>query len=349
MSTPTESLILVSGLPGAGKTLYGVWLAQKYAEQGVPVYSWGLDGASSELFEVLPDDWKFSDWQDLPKGSVVIFDEAHKLLPQRTAGAPPKPIQDLTEIRHFGLRFIFITQDPRNLDVFVRRLIGRHYHLKRKMGFEAAIVSDFDRCADNPADFHEKKTAVTTVWKYPKKLFSLYKSSTLHLVKKKIPFKVLIYGLLAFSLVSYIAYSAWSFYSNVSDEGLTGTSSSETSETSVPVVSTTLEEYIHNTTPLSPVVPWTAPVYRELLKPVALPSKPICMIGGRTGCRCFTEQLTRIHLPDAVCRSLVHDGIYSPYHLAYSEQGVSGDGSASAGPAPTPANAAPATQVHLIE
>jgi len=334
---PTDSLILVSGLPGAGKSLYAVNLAYKFAAEGVRVFSWGLDGASSELFDVLPDDWQFSDWKELPSGSVVIFDEAHKLLPVRTRDAPPKAIQDLTEIRHFGLRFIFITQDPRNIDAFVRRLIGRHYHLTRKMGFKSAYVKEWDKCQDDPSDFHAAKVAITSIFSYPKKLFSLYKSSTMHLVKRRIPFKVVLYSSILLVVLSFVGYVFYKYSSRVSDgEIIPGTSSVSSSVSSdptlsqKPIVIDTLKDYLVATTPLSPVLPWTAPIYKEVRKIEHLPSKLVCYIGSK-GCRCFTDQMTRVVLPESVCVSMVKDGVYDPYSSPYQSPDTSGGFSAGVG------------------
>ncbi len=326
---PTESIILVSGLPGHGKTLFAVDLARKYSAEGTRVFSWGLDGASSDLFEVLPDDWSFSDWQKFPPGSVVIFDEAHKLLPTRTSGAPPKSISDLTEIRHFGLRFIFITQDPRNLDVFVRRLIGRHFHITRKMGFPGAVVRSFDRVADDPTDYHMVKNSTSEVWKYPKELFKLYKSATLHVVKPKMPKKVIFFGSIAVVGVLFALYVLFTYGSKVSngdiipgvdvaEEKIENLGSGSSAE--VDLSFDTAEEYMELTTPLSPVAPWTAPVYEEVRTVPRLPGKLNC-IASDVECRCYTDQMTRVHLDTEICMAMIFEGIYSPYHEPYSGGG----------------------------
>lgn len=347
MSLPTESLILITGLPGAGKTLYAVDLATKFAAEGVRVFSWGLDSASPELFEVLPDDWSFDDWQSLPQGSVVIFDEAHKILPTRTRDAPPKAIRDLTEIRHFGLRFILITQDPRNLDVFVRRLIGRHFHLTRKMGLEAAHVKEWDHCVDDPADFHESKKAISSLFRYPKKLYSFYKSSTMHLVKKRIPFKVILYSVAFFVILAFVGSVFFSYSDRIVEGDIipgTGANTSVISgiSSSASASYDTLEDYLIATTPLSPVLPWTAPIYEGKREIKSVPGKLVCYIGSR-GCRCFTDQMTRVKLPEPVCVSIVKDGVYNPYAPPYASEseavgrgGVEGAGAGYAAPPPTP-------------
>lgn len=342
MSLPTESLILVTGLPGAGKTLYAVDLATKYAAEGVRVFSCCLDGASPELFEVLPDNWSFDDWQSLPQGSVVIFDEAHKILPTRTRDAPPKAIRDLTEIRHFGLRFILITQDPRNIDVFVRRLIGRHFHLTRKMGLESALVKEWDHCVDDPSDFHEGKKAISSLFRYPKKLYNLYKSSTMHLVKKRIPFKVVLYAVAFFVILAFVGSVFFSYSDRIVEGDIIPGTGSNSIVAGVPSGDSasydTLEDYLIATTSLSPVLPWTAPIYEGKREIKSVPGKLVCYIGSR-GCRCFTDQMTRVKLPEPVCVSIVKDGVYNPYAPPYEETGVGrgeGAGAGYAAPPPTP-------------
>lgn len=334
MSLPTDSLIIISGAPGHGKTLFAVDMAVKFKKEGVKVFSWGLDGASTDLFDVLPEDWSFADWQSLPAGSVVFFDEAHKLFPQRNAGAPPKSISDLTEIRHFGLRFVFITQSPANIDVFVRRLIARHYHVRRKMGLNRAFIYEFDRCIDNPYDYHANKLAIRTNFKYPKELYDYYKSATLHVVQKNIPKKLIIYGIIFSIIFIFLIYVVYKYYNRVSSGTLLSTpvtevkkdqpesdsSSSFGSNNSAPVKTANfkdLQEYIKATTPLDPVLPWTAPIYQDKLEVKSPPGKLICYI-GRRGCRCYSEQMTFIKTDTAVCERMVYDGIHNPYQEPYA-------------------------------
>lgn len=353
ITLPTDALIMITGLPGHGKTLFAVDMALKFNKEGVRTFCWGLDGASTDLFEVLPDDWDFKDWQSLPAGSVVFFDEAHKILPMRgsNAGSAPKHIQDLTEIRHHGLRFVFITQDPRNMDVFVRRLIARHYHVTRKMGFAGARITEFDKCQDDTSDYHANKYAITHLFKYPKELYKYYTSSTMHLVKKNIPKKFLIVLILGIAGLSFLGWVGWKYANRLSDGNIiSGTDvvpedkkegegsyfgSVGSAGRSEPTYKT-IQEYVDVAKPLSPVAPWTAPIYAEARKVQKVPGKPLCMIGSK-GCRCWSEQMVRIKdIPDLICRDIVMNGVENPYGLPYAENSGGGRAEGQVGPAPAP-------------
>ena len=141
----------------------------------------------SEIVPASP--YPIEEWNKLPAGSVLVVDEAHKYFPVRQPGRPPQWIQDLTEIRHFGIELILVSQDPRNIDAFVRRLIGVHKHLTRKAGLNGAMVRTFQGVSEDPNDYANRQSSEQVPWKYPKHLFQAYESASLHVVKPKIPKK----------------------------------------------------------------------------------------------------------------------------------------------------------------
>lgn len=202
-------IYLITGVPGSGKTLYAVsTLVQKLMAEKIK----GKDGVEKsrrvvvdgipnlliphEQMSTLTEDDKgnFScDGDGLltwPKwcqpGDVLVVDEVQRYWRPRGMGTkPPDMIKALETHRHLGVDFVIITQNPMLIDQNVRRLIGRHQHVRRLLGMARAVIYDWDGCS---MDVNRTKTATTTMWSYPKSAYKLYKSSELHTKQRqKIP------------------------------------------------------------------------------------------------------------------------------------------------------------------
>lgn len=322
---------LFTGTPGAGKTLRSIFEALQKKSEGRHVFHLGIDGMNPEFIPAAPFD-DLQHWRSLPPGSILIVDEAHKYLPVRSPGKPVEWIQLLTEIRHFGIELWLVTQDPRNIDSFVRRLVGSHTHLTRKVGLQGAMVRVFEGISEDPQDPSAKKTAVSSPWKYPKHLYAVYKSASLHTVKPRVPWKVWFAGLGSLFGIVFIVYAIVKVFSSFGDDApvQSNPQSSTPSESqslfqsssSMPKGSShdyweSAEKFIEAHTPLVPNVPWSAPIHAGL-KPTSVP-EILCVASGLPGasdrsCNCYTEQATRIHgVPRSVCESYVLNGSYNPY------------------------------------
>lgn len=343
------AIVLYTGTPGAGKTLRSIHDALQKKSEGRSVFHIGIDGMKEDVIPPAPSQ-NIEEWRSLPPGSILIVDEAHKFFPVRAPGKPPEWIQALTEIRHFGIELWLVTQDPRNIDAFVRRLIGEHHHITRKAGLAGAMVRTFQGVSEDPNDFSNRQSSSQTPWKYPKHLFQVYKSATLHVVRPKIPKKVLFACVLLILALFGIPYLIWSFKDQVSSfnesDALTGPqqssllSSSSSKKQEEPSPWESPEEFIKAHTPIIAGIPHSAPIYKDL-KPVGVPEL-LCVAGGTLGspdrtCNCYTEQATKVpNIPRSVCESFVLNGSYNPYRPAptvspvQQPQGASVDGAAAA-------------------
>ncbi|WHZ11207.1 MAG: hypothetical protein OJF60_001646 [Burkholderiaceae bacterium] len=196
-------IYLITGVPGSGKTLYAVsTLIRKLAAER-------LKGKDGELIErrivvdgipnlLIPhesmvslvenergqlepetDGDSFMTWFDWCKpGDVLVVDEVQRYLRPRALGAkPPDMVKMLETHRHFGVDIVFITQNPMLVDQNVRRLVGRHIHVRRLFGMARAVVYSWDACS---VDVHRTKGSTMSMWSYPKSAYKLYKSSELH-------------------------------------------------------------------------------------------------------------------------------------------------------------------------
>jgi len=178
-------LTLITGTPGAGKTLYAVSeLARNVPgstveNNGVAVPRRLLSNVKDLAIEHQPitaDDLnKWHEWAQ--PGDVILFDEVQEVWRPRSLGKEvPPAIAALETHRHKGVDLILITQHPMLLDTNIRRLVNQHMHVRRiASGF--SWLYEWDHCS-NISTF---KTAIQSrIWRYPKDVFSLYKSAQLH-------------------------------------------------------------------------------------------------------------------------------------------------------------------------
>lgn len=230
-------IYLITGVPGSGKTLYAVsTLLQKLMAEEVTLSDGakrkrrivvdGITGlviphesmaaraeASSEK-DAYPKGeghglWNWFEW--CCPGDVIVIDEVQRHWRPRGMGVkPPAEIAKLETHRHLGVDFVIITQNPMLVDQNVRRLVGRHLHVRRLFGGARALIYDWDGCQ---ADVHRTQGSTRSVWNYPKSAYKLYKSSELHTKQRqKIPlwmtFPVVVLALAIFAGPQ--AYSALS-------------------------------------------------------------------------------------------------------------------------------------------
>lgn len=320
---------LFTGTPGAGKTLRSIFEAINLQKlEGRQIFHIGIDGMDEQIIPKAPIE-SIADWRKLPPGSVLIVDEAHKFLPVRQPGKPADWIQELTEIRHYGIELWLVTQDPRNIDSFVRRLIGSHTHLSRKAGLNGATITEFQGVSEDPTDYHNRQTATQSTWLYPKHLFKVYKSATLHVIKPKIPFKVLFMAFVLFACIVGIPTLLYFFQDKVAalddkeevqvseDKKSAASFITPSPQNSDKIKWETADDFIKAHKPLVVGIPHSAPIYQNL-EPVGVPEL-LCVASGLEGapdrtCNCYTEQATKIvGIPSQICEANVKQGFYNPY------------------------------------
>ena len=223
-------ITLITGTPGAGKTLYTISkllrdlvgsTVQKKQPDGstVDVPRRMLTNINGLLLdhELIDgsDSGGLRNWQDWCKaGDLIVFDEVQRSWPPRANGSKvPDDISALETHRHRGVDFIVITQHPMLLDRNLRALVGRHLHVRRFGGIGAAIVYEWDHCSNS---LMYSKSIAKAPWRYDKSVFELYKSAELHTKpKSRIP-------TLAFVILAAIAAAAYlvpSTYNRIMSKG----------------------------------------------------------------------------------------------------------------------------------
>lgn len=310
-----SSVVLVSGTPGAGKSLFAVSRVHELAErESRQVFYFHIDGL------VLP--WtelgSIQEWVDVPDGSIVVVDEAHKAFPNRLASkGVPDWVEFVGELRHRGLSLWLVTQSPFSLDAFVRDRVTQHFYLQRKLGQERATVYENDGLL-NTRSRGDLRVANKYLWKYPKQAYAWYKSAEVHTVKKALPKGSWWVGLVAVAAV-------WALYSFANMNVWSGVVGDVDKAVAVDggQVSPSLFESAKKKDGVSafvvgaqvPVVagrPWTAEAYSHLVKAKTWP-KPSCVRNEKTGvCRCYSQQVTLLAVDVGTCNALVEQGFFDP-------------------------------------
>jgi len=223
---------VVTGTPGAGKTLYVVaLLIRELYGQGRVIYHDidGLDvaaiaalagvkgphvegrirplGVSGEVGKITP-----RTWSDADDGAIFIFDEAQRDYRARNpSSAVPAWVAPLETHRHRGFDFIFITQHPQMLDSHVQNLCTRHTDLYRPFNFSRTTVAEWQIINKNPRPPQTRADSDKRAFVFPREMFSAYKSATVHTMQRKIPWKTVgVIGLIAVgAVVGVINLVSW--------------------------------------------------------------------------------------------------------------------------------------------
>lgn len=318
-------LTIVTGLPGSAKTCYSISeIFRLYADRQIYVHN--IDGLDHDHFGTIEIDDP-EKWYEVPKGGVVVIDEAQTFFPLRKAGSPvPKKCSKFETHRHDGHDVVLITQDATLLDVHIRKLAGKHFHLKRLFGTETSTVFEYNKFEPKPEDRNTiKKCISNNVWKFDKSVYDYYHSAEVHTVKRKIPFKILMVPVIvvvsigvlvgAIFLLKGIFTKDRSLINSVVS-GAKGETAAVTSSAAVVYQKGSLEEWVFKRKPLVEGLPWTAPLYRDAQEIVTYP-KPHCIIYGQTEdhmgtCQCYSQQITKMDVGEFICRQLTVHGWFDP-------------------------------------
>lgn len=318
--TDDASIVLITAVPGSGKTLRLVWYIREALRAKQKVYVHGVNGLinSGEWRGWLP----FPDpkkWQELPAGSVLIVDEAQDHFPPAPSGAViPDYLQEMTRIRHAGIRLVVVTQNPSLLHGHLKALVGRHEHLKREDGAEASFIYRRNSLITNVNSDAALAKEDYVKWSFPKDCYDAYKSAQTHTVKRTIKGRykrgavALVIAALCIGIVVYRVGNRTAS----KDDAIVGTDATPGADgprarTDAAPSITTAADYAAQFTPVIAEMPWTMPA--TMNREVLVQPTVMCM-STSISCRCMTEQATHYEMPDYKCRDMARYGpAYNPF------------------------------------
>lgn len=310
---------LVTGSPGDGKTSNELWdflHAPEY--KGRPKFCTPINGFEPEKHGVQPIE-HIKDWQDLPDGSVIFVDEVQDYMGARSSREPPEWIKQLARHRHRGFDFIVTTQSPLFLDQFVRKLAKPHVHYIRPWNLKCSRYT-WDTVQNDPTTKSAKAAGQSKLVTPNPEVFKLYTSTVLDTHKARPPWKIIIVGVVALVLciggVTTAVYTLGHLNDDIapSVDAVSAVAAPEGQQgTFTPVTAPASTWTVESTKPRIDGLAWTAPVYDSLTAPTDFPRVAACTFSKRTGCDCYSQQATRLEIPESACLVYVKEGSFDPW------------------------------------
>ncbi|MFY9327486.1 MAG: zonular occludens toxin domain-containing protein [Georgfuchsia sp.] len=320
------SVTLVTGEPGNGKTALVVKMLTEVKDR--PLFTMGIRDLKLDHQPVPPlKEWTvqrpspedpdlMQSWFTFPPGALIVIDEAQTVYRPRPNGAKvPDYVAAFETHRHTGVDFILLTQSPGLIDANVRKLLGRHIHIRKT--WLGRRKYDWPRLGD-PESSEDKKVAKSSAYKPPKEVFHLYKSAELH-TKQPVAIPFYAYAL-AVAVIAFVGLGVYNYQRMTGRLKKPETTQSPSDKMPVQLSQSaeghikTKEEYFQQYVPRELGFMHTAPAYDDLTRAQAVPEAIGCYESQRTGCKCLTQQGTTYETTEQVCRTwLAHGAPFKPW------------------------------------
>jgi len=311
-------LTLVTGTPGAGKTLNTIkFVCEADHLKDRDVYYYGIKDLNPDLgWSQLTEDEALK-WYELPSNAVIIFDEAYTIFPTSHASKqPPHHVMELATHRHKGFDIFLLCQKVvGQLHSFVRGLVGTHLHYARIFNSNTVNRFEWTSCQENPNSASVRKNANTKTQGFDKKYFGVYHSADAHTHKMSLPWSKIVTILVCATLAIGLCYLLFSRISGRMSGDAPATKTSMGTNTLLPASSSSLTErslsFADKFSPEITGIPWSAPIYSELLEPKSWPRPAACIRKlSDKSCSCYTQQATPLDVSDEFCNTVVDKGFF---------------------------------------
>lgn len=313
------SITLITGSLGTGKTALAVKLLSEHSYYPnnaviVGVREWEGGGAFFPIksqTDCVANQKLITDIGQV-SGTVYLVDEIKKVWPSRIAGKPVPEFIDanLAESRSISQDWIFTAQSPGQIDVALRRLVGRHIHLeKTALGIKYAEAGQIREDLKFTKDECRKYT-------FPVESLKLYKSDdgVTDLQKKglRLPTRLLflIALLLVLGGIIYYFASKSTMIGFGSKEGAVAVEEKSSGFMGSPSSQSTQQKDSEKLLKLNeaPDLYYYKPKnpdYPELAKAPRIPKS--CLSSQTNGCVCYDQYLNRIeNFPEKRCKDIIN-------------------------------------------
>lgn len=329
------AIYLVTGTPGAGKTLNTlIDVYNRAKKENRSVYYRGIqlkrDNPHGITFENWfemphPDEADLSQdvtpwsWQNAPDGSIILIDEAQYYYPATSPTAKQPPyITDMSTHRHRGFDIYLITQGTDLLSSQIKNWVQPHIHYRNMWGglVKRKYINEY--CINNIRSTREiSREAIKKSAKHDTRFYDCYVSATVHTKNKRFPMALLFMMLFAAACLLGGLYYLFDYYekyrARIIQENQPQGQHYQYKEGPLqnqfnPPIPLNLGESVFKGSgqresfdpmtayiPRIEAMPETAPAYDDLRKPQTFP-KPQCLISqAKDTCTCYTQQATIMH------------------------------------------------------
>ncbi len=298
-------LTLITGVPGAGKTLRAVQkiielvdhnkkVREKMAkgeelkegEHLFNIYS-NIKGLKIDEVKEAPEDWR-----ECESPAKWFYDEAQYTFPcKNQRGLDDNPvIAEIATHRHLGIDLFLITQHPQLISAHVRKFVGRHEHLDRRYGTSIVNIYMNDALMNVDAGLRRYESEP---WSHPKKLFDYYESASLHINNARLPFALkFTFAFIGF-LILVVGFSGWyafDFFTGKTAPSNLQTKVEKPKQQQIAQADTAQLDTIVVNEP----VQQSANIY-------------LGCISSSTTCRCWLEDGTPVHIDYEQCNDTLND------------------------------------------
>lgn len=345
------AIYLVTGTPGAGKTLNTIEAVHKRAQkESRAVYYANIKGITFDGWHEMQDHRESGidlataitphSWYNAPDGSILLIDECQDFYPSVSANKiQPDYIMKMATHRHRGYDIYLITQGPNLINPKIKDWVTPHIHYRRLWGGDKTYRYTNEQVVNNIRDVRAiAQAAIREKVKLNRKYFDAYTSSVMHTQNRR--YNIRIIAILAFSLLAiplgiwYVYYGMHSINDNSAPQQIPiqqyeykqGPIQDQynppqpASLTDRLISDTHANDFdpIRDYRPRIAAMPETAPAYDDLRRPQTIP-KPQCLISkAKDTCACYTQQATVMHdYPDALCREYAMHGYFDPTRKDY--------------------------------
>jgi zonular occludens toxin len=333
------AIYLVTGTPGAGKTLNTIQMVRERAiKESRSVYFANINGMT-DVGDITFDNWhKMGDprdpgvdlanditphsWQNAPDGSILLIDECQDYYPTISTNAvQPAYIMDYAKHRHRGFDVYLITQGPNLVNPKLKSWVSPHIHYFRAFGGNKTYRYTNEQIVNNVSSISAvSRAAVKQRVKLNSKYYGTYVSAVQHNSNRRYNLKLIALLTLPFVVVPAALWYVWNYYSGIMHEGeapaveVQSLGGAVGAAPGVPLKQAAMvEEKFDPVVAYAPrieAMPETAPAYDELRKPQDFP-RPQCMASKKRGCECYSQQGTLMRdYPKDLCYTYVKEGYF---------------------------------------
>jgi len=334
--------VLRTGLQGNGKTLNTIKeVDDKAHKEKRTVYYCNVTGFKPD-HPAIKAEWVEFDhpetWFDLPQNALIVIDEAQTWFRVRPQGSKvPDYASRLEIMRKDGHELHAITQSPKLIDAHMRELCNMHIHYNRGNGSQIVkrwVFQKPEMTVSSKLEFADGESTRITIDKSYFGCYQSVKEGSEHHFKFRPPKAMYVFAV----CVLLIAAAVWKISQRFADTDPAVTDETEqpgTIHTLAPTApasldAVTADEYASRMVPRIADVPSSAPIYDQLTQAQSFP-KPFCVStrdaailernhkrmslgydddGNLSGCRCNSQQGTRLDVSFQFCMNVVDNGYF---------------------------------------